>query len=215
MRNSNGSVAGISLAPRNSPGKQQKLSIKPAYVWNMLKDSPVRQIRKLTWSTPFRAGLTASILLHVFYVLVILLSSSSYEHLLDLIREDGAFVGAITVGFGVQIALFRYLRHGMHHVSRSATVVGASGSGTSTIAMVACCLHHVADIAPIAGLTGAALFLSEYKRDLMGFGLAMMLLGILWMLGLILYHRRHGRLAPLEELKASSAIKEGPGSVSD
>ncbi len=163
-------------------------------MWN---SHPVRKLFKLIWSTPLHAGLTASTLLLVFYTLVIWLSSRSLEHLLDLIREDGAFVGAITLGFGVQIALFSYLRGRMHHVSRSATVVGASGSGTSTIAMVACCLHHVTDIAPIAGLTGAALFLSEYKRDLMVFGLTMMLVGILWMLGLILYHRGRGQLVPL------------------
>ncbi|MCZ6624312.1 MAG: hypothetical protein O7B35_08805 [Deltaproteobacteria bacterium] len=169
----------------------------------MFTDYSVGRLLKLTWSTPFHAGLTASTLLLVFYTLVIWLSSRSLEHLLDLIREDGAFVVAITLGFGVQIALFSYLRSGMHHVSRSATVVGTSGSGTSTIAMVACCLHHVTDIAPIAGLTGAALFLSEYKRDLMVFGLAMMLLGILWMLGLILYHRRRGELVPLIKVKGT------------
>ena len=88
----------------------------------MLTDYSVGRLLKLTWSTPFHAGLTASTLLLVFYTLVIWLSSRSLEHLLDLIREDGAFVGAITLGFGVQIALFSYLRSGMHHVSRSATV---------------------------------------------------------------------------------------------
>jgi hypothetical protein len=62
------------------------------------------------------------------------------------------------------------------------------------LAMIACCLHHVAELAPVVGLTGAALFLNEYKRDLMTLGLVMMVLGILWMLGLIVYHSRRGHL---------------------
>jgi hypothetical protein len=168
----------------------------------MLKHDPVGKHLKVAWGTSLRAGAIASGLLLFFYSLVIWLSSGSVEHLLDLVHEDGAFVAAITTGFGVQIALFSYLRRGMNHVNRSASVVGASGAGTSTLAMVACCLHHVTDIAPVVGLTGTALFLNEYKRDLMTFGLVMMVLGILWMIGLIVYHRRQGHVVAVNGIKS-------------
>jgi hypothetical protein len=168
----------------------------------MLNHDSVGKHLNMAWRTSLRAGFIASGLLLFFYSLVIWLSSGSVEHVLELLREDGAYVAAITTGFGVQIALFSYLRRGMHHVSRSASVVGASGAGTSTLAMVACCLHHVTDIAPLVGLTGTALFLNEYKRDLMTFGLVMMVLGIAWMMGLILYHRRQGQVVPVTGIQS-------------
>jgi len=91
----------------------------------MLTDYSVGRLLKLAWSTPFHAGLMASTLLLVFYTLVIRLSSRFLEHRLDLICEDGTFVGAITLGIDVQISLFTYLRSGMHYVSQSAAVLGA------------------------------------------------------------------------------------------
>jgi hypothetical protein len=174
----------------------------------MLNHDPVEKHLNMAWRTSLRAGFIASGLLLFFYSLVVWLSSGSVEHLLDLVREDGAYVAAITTGFGVQIALFSYLKRGMHHVSRSASVVGASGAGTSTLAMVACCLHHVTDIAPLVGLTGTALFLNEYKRDLMTFGLVMMVLGIVWMMGLIVYHRRRGHLVPVTGIQTEGCHRQ-------
>lgn len=90
----------------------------------MLNHDPVEKHLNMAWRTSLRAGFIASGLLLFSYSLVVWLSSGSAEHILDLVREDGAFVAAITMGFGVQIALYSYLKRGMHHVSRSASVVG-------------------------------------------------------------------------------------------
>lgn len=48
--------------------------------------------------------------------------------------------------------------------------------------MVACCAHHVADVLPIVGLSGLAVFLVEFRTPLMLFGLATNALGIVVML---------------------------------
>jgi hypothetical protein len=66
--------------------------------------------------------------------------------------------------------------------------MGTSG-GTSVTAMVACCLHHVADVLPILGLSAAATFLTRYQRPFMLAGLGMNIVGIIVML-IVLYRER-------------------------
>ena len=44
--------------------------------------------------------------------------------------------------------------------------------------MVACCAHHLADVLPIVGLSGVAVFLVEFRTPLMLLGIATNLMGI-------------------------------------
>ena len=67
--------------------------------------------------------------------------------------------------------------------------VGAGGA-TSTIAMLACCAHHVTDVLPILGLTAAATFLAQYRLAFMVVGLGTTLLGIGFMLLILIRERR-------------------------
>ena len=50
--------------------------------------------------------------------------------------------------------------------------------GASTAGMIACCAHHLADLAPILGLAGAATFLYDYRLMFVGVGLAINAVGI-------------------------------------
>ena len=68
-------------------------------------------------------------------------------------------------------------------------VTGTAG-GTSTLAMVAYCAHHVTDVLPLVGLSTAAVFLAEYKIWFMGVGLATNILGIMVMLRLLRRERK-------------------------
>jgi hypothetical protein len=140
---------------------------------------------------PILIGLFAAAGLMAFYVVVVLAGSGSTEHLWSLMAEDAWFVAAITAGFGIQIGLFAHLRTAMNATRGMSTAVAATGTGGSTVAMVACCAHHLADILPLAGMTAASLFLSEYKRPLMTVGLLATGIGILWMLWQIRRHRQH------------------------
>jgi hypothetical protein len=70
----------------------------------------------------------------------------------------------------------------------------AAGGGMSTVAMVACCAHHVTDVLPIVGVSLAATFLTTWKTPLMGFGLAANLAGIAVMLWLIRRDRRRATI---------------------
>lgn len=160
--------------------------------------------RKEGWR-PILMGLLAASGLLAFYVVVVLAASGSQEHLWSLMAEDAWFVAAITAGFGVQIGLFAYLRQAVRAAQgRISAAVAATGTGGSTMAMVACCAHHLADIMPLAGLTAASLFLSEYKQSLMIVGLVATGAGIAWMWWQIRRHTHHlATLAPAPDTAPS------------
>lgn len=53
------------------------------------------------------------------------------------------------------------------HARTPAAGVAAS-TATSGVAMLACCAHHLAEVLPVVGLSGAALFLAEVKLPCSG-----------------------------------------------
>ena len=67
------------------------------------------------------------------------------------------------------------------HLHATAGGVAAS-TGTSTVAMLACCAHHLTEVFAIFGLSGAAIFLNVYKTPLLGLGIVMNLFGIAYLL---------------------------------
>jgi hypothetical protein len=149
------------------------------------------RIGRVVWR-PFLMGLLAAAGLLAFYTVVVVAASGSREHLWSLMADDAWFVAAITVGFGIQIGLFAYLRQAVKAAQgRMSAAMAATGTGGSTMAMVACCAHHLADIMPLAGLTAASLFLSEYKQSLMIVGLVATGIGIAWMSWQIRQHSHH------------------------
>jgi hypothetical protein len=119
--------------------------------------------------------------------------AESPQHAVDLFWEDRWIVFPIILGFGVQAGLYTILKMRLFlHITTigpSGPMMGAGGT-TSTIAMVACCAHHIADVLPILGLTAAATFLTQYRIAFMLVGLGTTLIGILMML-FILNKERH------------------------
>ncbi len=86
------------------------------------------------------------------------------------------YIVPLVAGFGVQVALFVRLRE-LVASSKSAGVVAASGT-TSTAAMVSCCAHYLANIAPVLGATGVVAFAAQFQVELFWAGLAFNLAGI-------------------------------------
>jgi copper chaperone CopZ len=140
--------------------------------------APVSSVRVPVWLRPLIAGLLAAGALLALYLGIIILAQD-WGHALDQLNADGPFVGALTLGFGTQVGLWVYLRS--RHARTPATGVAAS-TGTSGVAMLACCAHHLAEVLPIVGLSGAALFLAEVKLPLLWLGLSLNLAGILYLL---------------------------------
>ncbi len=100
------------------------------------------------------------------------------DHALELLWSDRLFVGLISAGFGTQVGLFTYLKLLQRAMARESVALAGAGTATSSISMVACCAHHVADLLPILGLSGLAVFLVEFRTPLMLLGLVTNLIGI-------------------------------------
>ncbi|MHB1415103.1 MAG: hypothetical protein ACYC1C_07600, partial [Chloroflexota bacterium] len=62
-------------------------------------------------------------------------------------------------------------------------------TGASTTAMLACCAHHLGDLLPILGLSGAALFLNEFKTPLLWLGIIGNLAGIAYFVSRVRLNR--------------------------
>ena len=153
---------------------------------------------------PLGAGVLGAIFLTGVYLGIVSLAETP-EHALDLFWQDKAFVIPILLGFGTQVGLYTLLRKGLYlplHIPAGGATT-AAGGGMSTMAMVACCAHHVADVLPLVGLTAAATFLANWKIPFMVVGLLTNLIGIAIMLREILKARRHA-IAHLSSLEAAS-----------
>ena len=146
---------------------------------------------------PLATFLLGSAFIASFYI-GILTWAQGWDYASSQFVRDRWYVIPIIIGFGVQAALYTVLRFRLF-IPISSTghagsmtpftgVMGASG-GTSAIAMVACCIHHVTDVLPILGLSAAASFLTRFQRPFMLIGLAMNLIGIGLML-FVLYRER-------------------------
>ena len=150
---------------------------------------------------PVITGLLGALLLTGLYFGIVSIAESP-EHALDFFWQDRWIVFPIILGFGVQVALYTVLKKRLflpvEHTGPSGTLTGAGGA-TSTIAMVACCAHHVTDVLPILGLTAAATFLAEYRMAFMVLGLGTTLVGIVVMLTILVKERRNVLLVTAAE----------------
>lgn len=128
---------------------------------------------------PAGGGLAGSIFLTGLF-LGLVSWAENFQHAVEYLWQDRWIVAPIILGFGVQTALYIILKKRQFlpvaDAGPSGVMTGASGA-TSTIAMAACCAHHVTDVLPILGLTAAATFLAEYHTAFMLVGLTTTLIG--------------------------------------
>ena len=153
---------------------------------------------------PLGAGLVGMLALIAVYLGIVSLAESP-GRAVELFWEDKAFVIPIMIGFGTQVGLYTVLKKGLY---RPAPVGGggaatATSGGISTMAMVACCAHRVADVLPLVGLTAAAAFLANWKVPFLVVGLTSNLFGMGFMLREIVKARRRAS-AHLAAMEASA-----------
>ncbi len=118
----------------------------------------------------FWIGALATGAMALLYAAVVGGVSGSVNHLAEQVRTDWYLLLPIVAGFGVQVGLLAELRH-RHRMGGAAASASAAGAGASTVGMVACCAHHVADLVPFVGATAAATFLYDYRLVFMLVGL--------------------------------------------
>ena len=120
-------------------------------------------------------GIIGTAVLFGFYFVVITLISGR-QFALEQFSAFWYFVVSLAVGFGIQIGLYSYLRSAIHqNASKGALVFSGT---TSTVAMISCCAHYLANILPIIGVAGAISLVAQYQIQLFWFGLAANLAGI-------------------------------------
>ena len=125
--------------------------------------------RSLRW------GALAAATLAGFYVAV-LVASADWEHLRDQAQDDWWLLVPIMVGFGTQVALTVELRR--RHRAQHLGAPTGTAAGASALGMVACCAHHIADLFPVLGATGAAAALFDWRVPIMLAGIAINVVAI-------------------------------------
>ncbi len=129
-------------------------------------------------------GIIGSVSLLLIYF-VILTLANSLDHAIDQFYQIWYWIMLLTVGFGIQVGLYHYIKHNQDKkITGAATEMAASG-GISTLSMIACCAHHLVDILPIIGLSAAAVFLVKYQTSFILVGVFSSLIGIQTMLSII------------------------------
>src|SRR3989338_8690090 len=133
---------------------------------------------KSTTVVPVVYGIVAaSALLGVYFAVLTFVSGWSFT--LVQFGTYWYFVVSLAVGFGIQIALYQYLKRLVHSGQGMGKVAGVSGT-TSTAAMISCCAHYLVNILPVLGVTGIATFAAQYQVEFFWIGLAFNLFGIIF-----------------------------------
>ncbi len=121
-------------------------------------------------------GVAAAAALAAIYAVVVG-AVGGPAHLVRQTAADWPWLVLILAGFGAQAAAYTELRRRRR---LTATVRGAAGAGggASTVGMVACCAHHAADLAPLIGVSGLTVFLTEYRIPIMLVGIVVNAIGV-------------------------------------
>lgn len=129
---------------------------------------------------PIQFGMGACVLiLAVYFAVVSLISGMDFA--LEQFAKFWYFIVPLSLGFGIQVGLYTYLKNLVGQHGASGKVVAVSGT-TSTAAMVSCCAHYLANILPILGVTGFLAVVAEYQVELFWIGLAFSAAGIMYIL---------------------------------
>ena len=115
-------------------------------------------------------GIGGSALLTIAYFSIVSIAES-FDHATSQFFWLAYLLVPLVASFGIQIALLSYSRQQSKAMQKNRMGATTSG-GMSTASMVACCAHHITDVAAFTGLTAVTLFLSTYQT-------AFILIGIL------------------------------------
>lgn len=130
---------------------------------------------RLAWVSVLAGAAAAVVLVSLYAGLLGFLGGA--DHLAQQAAQDWPWLIVLIGGFGAQVTLVAELRHRQRLSAQAGGAAGAS-AGTSLVAMAACCAHHVADLLPLVGATGLAVFLTSYRTPLLVVGVVSTALGI-------------------------------------
>src|SRR3989344_524517 len=125
-------------------------------------------------------ALVAITLLLAFYFIIVT-TVSGFQFALSQFSSYWYFLISLALGFGIQIGLYSYLKWLVKNSNMkiAGKTVAMTGT-TSTLSMISCCAHYLANILPILGIAGAIAIIAQYQTEIFWVGLAFNLFGILF-----------------------------------
>ncbi len=139
---------------------------------------------------PYVFGASIGILVILFNLSIASIAEGSLQKGYQVFLSNGIFVYLIPLAVGIQMGLFRYHRNITSGSTSGSEKMGMAGSTTSSLAMVACCLHHVSDLLPAVGfILATSSFLIQYKDAIIIIGLLANLAGSFYIARAILRDR--------------------------
>lgn len=161
----------------------------------------LKQRIKTHLRNPFVFGASIGILVVLFNISIASLAEGSFEKGYQVFLTNGIFVYLIPLAVSVQMGLFRYHRNITTGNIAGSEKMGMAGSATSSLTMVACCLHHVSDFLPSIGLIlAASSFLIQYKDAIIIIGLLANVAGSIYITRAIIKDR--SIIAKVEKITA-------------
>lgn len=143
---------------------------------------------KITMRSIVYGILASNILLAIYFLVLTFVSGWGYAQ--SQFVAYWYFIVSLAVGFGIQVALYRYLKSLVHSRQGMGTVVGVSGT-TSAAAMVSCCAHYLVNLIPILGITGLVTFVAQYQVKLFWVGILFNIAGIGYMASRIVKFKKN------------------------
>lgn len=145
-------------------------------------------------------GIIGGFLLLAFYFGVLTLANS-FSHAVSQFNLLWYWILAVIIGFGIQVGLWFYIHFKIKEkkVKGIAGEVAASG-GISAGSMIACCAHHLIDVAPLLGLSALFLFLAQYQILFLILGILSNIIGIILMLEIIQKHSLYQEESVFDQL---------------
>ena len=133
-------------------------------------------------------GIIGGFLLLAFYFGVLTLVNS-FSHAVSQFNLLWYWILALVIGFSIQIGLWFYVHSKIKEKKTEETTgeVVVTG-GVSAGSMIACCAHHLVDVAPLLGLSALFLFLVQYQVFFLILGILSNIIGIILMLEIIKKH---------------------------
>lgn len=114
-------------------------------------------------------------MLALYFIAVSLISDTAFT--VGQFKKFWYYIIPLALGFGAQLALYMYLRQAVRQTNGSGKVLAVSG-GTSGVAMITCCAHYLANIAPLIVTAGVVTFLTQYQVQFLWVGLLFNIAGV-------------------------------------
>ena len=128
---------------------------------------------------PIIYGLVGAVAITAVFYLVQVLGMRSFTAPFYFFQAKWYFIAPLVISFALQISLWKAIKQlAEQHAGKS--VVAASG-GISTSAMIVCCMHNLAALLPVLGISGLAVFFSAYQSQVFLISIAFSLGGLIYM----------------------------------